>query len=132
MKLVLRISRGITLWDISRGLRNWRPYFKYLPLEQKAYLLFHSGIVSSAQKTNEVEAESIILLIFVLRRCFNCWWLRGSRVGQKIFVRVSRNRIFCLLLWLKSQYTRGASRHLTFMVVVLIKEMRRAGQVFFC
>ena len=43
-----------------------------LPLGWNTYLLFNSGIVNFVWKTNEGEAESIVLLNFVLLRCFNC------------------------------------------------------------
>ena len=54
-------------------------------------------------KNDEGKVESIILLIFLLWGCFNCWWMRGGEVGQKILFRGSLNRIFCLLLRLQSR-----------------------------
>ena len=38
-------------------------------------------------KANEGEAESIVLLIFVLRQCFNRRWVRGSGGGAESFVQ---------------------------------------------
>ena len=37
-------------------------------------MLFSTDIVNFLSKTDEEEAESIILLIFVLWRCFNGRW----------------------------------------------------------
>ena len=39
------------------------------------YLLFNSDIVNFVWKTDEGEAESIVLLIFVLWWCFYCRWV---------------------------------------------------------
>ena len=54
--------------------------------------------------------------------------------GKKVLCRDSWNCIFCLLLWLKSQNVRGASGHPAFMVLVLIKGMRRGDEskIAFC
>ena len=41
----------------------------------------------------EFEAESIVLLIFVLWWYFNCRWVRVGGVGQKVLFRTSRNHI---------------------------------------
>ena len=56
----------------------------HLLLEWNTYLLFNSDIVNFVWKINEGMsggrrdgAESIVLLIFVLWLCFNCWWMRG-------------------------------------------------------
>ena len=65
-----------------------------LPLGWNTYLLFNSDIVNFVWKTDEREAESIVLLIFVLWWCFNCLWVRGCGVGQKVLLRASRNRVF--------------------------------------
>ena len=35
-----------------------------------------------------------ILLIFVLWRCLNLWWMRFGGVGQKVLFRASWNRTF--------------------------------------
>ena len=43
-----------------------------------------SDIVNFVRKINKREAESIILLIFILWGCSNCRWLTGGRVGQKV------------------------------------------------
>ena len=40
-------------------------------------------------KTGQGEAESIVLLIFALWRCFNRQWISGGGVGQKILFRGS-------------------------------------------
>ena len=55
-------------------------------------------------------------------------------VGQKVLFRASGNRIFCLLLPLKCESARRASRHPAFVVLFLIKGMRREDQfkIFFC
>ena len=55
-----------------------------LPLGWDTYLLFNSDIVNFVWKTDEGEAESIVLLIFVLWWCFNCWWVRGGGVGESL------------------------------------------------
>ena len=57
-----------------------------------------------------------------------------GRVGQKVLSRASGNRIFCLLLPIKCGSARRASRHPAFIVLFLIKGMRREGQfkIFFC
>ena len=52
-------------------------------------LLSNSDIVNFVWKTDEGEAESIVLLIFVLRRCFNRRLVRGRGVGQKSLFRAS-------------------------------------------
>ena len=38
-------------------------------------------------KTDEMERESLVLLIFVLWWCLNCRWVRGGGVGQKVLFR---------------------------------------------
>ena len=60
-----------------------------LPLEWNTYLLFNTDIMNFGWKTDEGEAESIVLLIFVLCRCFNLRWMRGGGVGQKVLFRAS-------------------------------------------
>ena len=55
-----------------------------LTLRWNTYLLFNSDIVNSVWKADEVEAEDIVLLIFVLWRCFNRRWMRDGGVGQKV------------------------------------------------
>ena len=40
-------------------------------------------------KTNDMEAESIVLLIFVLWQCLNYWWMTGGGVGQKVLFKAS-------------------------------------------
>ena len=41
-----------------------------------------------------VNAESIVLLIFVLWRCFTCCWVKDCGLGQKVLFRASWNLIF--------------------------------------
>ena len=65
-----------------------------LSLEWNTYLHLNSDIVNFVWKTDEVEIESIVLLIFVLWRSFHCRWMRGGGVGQKVLLRASWNRIF--------------------------------------
>ena len=57
-----------------------------LQLQWNTCLLFNSDIVNFVWKTNVGEAESIDWLIFYLWRCFNCWWVRNCRVGQKVYL----------------------------------------------
>ena len=59
-----------------------------LPLGWNTYLLFNSDITNFVWKTDE-EAESIVLLSFVLWWCFNRRWMRGGGVGQKVLIRAS-------------------------------------------
>ena len=47
-------------------------------------MLFNSDIVNFVWKADEVEAEDIVLLIFVLWRCFDRRWMRDGKVGQKV------------------------------------------------
>ena len=56
------------------------------------FLLFNSDIVNYMWKTDERGgrgAESIVLLIFALCRCFNCWWVRVCGLGQIVLFRAS-------------------------------------------
>ena len=96
------------------------PKFEYLFAFQFWYYEF-------CMKTNEEGkgVETIILLIFAFRGCFSCWWVRGDGVGQKVLFSGSLNLIFCLSPRLKSWSVKGASRHPVFMILVLIKEIRR-------
>ena len=52
-------------------------------------LLSNPDIVNFVWKTDEGEAKSIVLLIFVLWRCFNRRLARGRGVGQKCLFRAS-------------------------------------------
>ena len=67
-----------------------------LLLEGNTYLLFNSDIVNFVWKTVKGggERESIVLLIFVIWRCFNRRWVSGCGLGQKLPFRASWNRIF--------------------------------------
>ena len=58
-----------------------------LPLEWNVYVLFNTDIVNFVWKTNE--AESIVLLIFVLWRCLNLRWMRGGGVRLQVLFRAS-------------------------------------------
>ena len=55
-----------------------------LSLGWNTYLLFSTDIVNFVWKTNEGEAECIVLLIFVLWRCLNCRWMRVG--GRKFYL----------------------------------------------
>ena len=126
MKLVLRISGGIKLWDLCWGLQHWQPKFDYR--YDRMLICFPILILWSLRKTNEGEAESIVLLILVFCGYFNCWWVRGDGVGQKVLFRASWRPIFCLFLCLKSWCARGASHHPAFMLLVLKKRIRRGSE----
>ena len=56
-----------------------------LPLGLNTYLLFNNDIVNFVWKTDEGEAKSIVLLIFVLWRCLNLRWIKGGGMGQILF-----------------------------------------------
>ena len=132
MKFVLRISEGVKFWDLSRGLQHrWSELDYYCNRMLICLLILILWVV---WKTHEGEAESIVLLIFVLWAGLNCQWLRCAGVGQKVLFRVSWNWIICLLLWLKSSSTRGASRHPAFMVLLMIKGIsgRSESKISFC
>ena len=55
-----------------------------LPVGWNTFLYFNSDIVNFVWKTDDGEAESIVLLTFVLWRCFNRWWMRGG--GRKSYL----------------------------------------------
>ena len=55
-----------------------------LPLGRNTYLVFNTDIVNFVWKTDEGEAESIALLIFVFWRCLNRRWMRRGGVGQMV------------------------------------------------
>ena len=44
-------------------------------------------IVNLVWKTNEEEAEIIVLLIFIIWRCFNRRWVRAGGVGAEGFTQ---------------------------------------------
>ena len=60
-----------------------------LPLGWNTYLLLNTDIVNFVWKTDDGEAESIVLLIFVLWQCLNLRWMRGGEVGQNVLFRAS-------------------------------------------
>ena len=53
-----------------------------LPLGWNTYLLFNTDIVKFVAKTDEEEAESTDLLIFILWWCLNRRWMGGGGVEQ--------------------------------------------------
>ena len=59
-----------------------------LPLGWNTVVLFNTDIVNFVWKTDE--AESNVLLIFVLWRCSNLLWMRGGGgMVQKVLFRAS-------------------------------------------
>ena len=60
-----------------------------LPLGWNTYLLLNSDTMNFVWKTDEGEAESIVLLMFVLWQRFNCRRMRGGGVRQKVLFRTS-------------------------------------------
>ena len=83
-------------WNVSKGFSKtlWMrtPALAVrvqLPLGWNTYLLFNTDIVNFAWKTDDGEAKSIVLLIFVLCWCLNLQWMRGGGVGQKVLFRAS-------------------------------------------
>ena len=63
MKFEFRIGGGITFWDPVEDSNTGGPTTVTVRME---YLLFNSDIVNFVWKTDEGEAQSIILLIFGL------------------------------------------------------------------
>ena len=49
-------------------------------------LLFNFDIVNFVGKSDEGNAQSSVLLIFVLWQCFNRRWVRGCQLGQKVLL----------------------------------------------
>ena len=64
--------------DPSLLLLGWNTYF-----------LFNSDTVNFLWRSDEEEAESIVLLIFVLWWCFNRRWTMDCEVRQKVLFRAS-------------------------------------------
>ena len=60
-------------------------------------------------KANKGEAESIVLLIFVLWDCFNRHWVKGGGVWQKVIFRAS---------WMKLHPFSWSNKHDTFWHVI--------------
>ena len=58
----------------------------HLALKLNTYLLFNFDIMNFVQKTDEEEAESIVLLIFVLWQCFNIRLVRVVRWGRNSYL----------------------------------------------
>ena len=89
--------------ESMEGIKFWDPLedsdtggLSTVTVRWNTYLLFNSNILNFVWKTDEGEAESIVLLIFVLWRCFNRRWMRGGEVGHKVLIRTSWNLIFFL------------------------------------
>ena len=60
-----------------------------LSLGWNTYLLFNADIVNFVWKTDEGEAENIVLLVFVRWWCLNLRWMRGGGIRQKVLFRAS-------------------------------------------
>ena len=73
---MFRISGGINCLDSVENSDTGRP--SSITVRWNTYVLFNTDIVNFAWKTDE--AESIVLLIFVLWRCLNLRWMRGGGV----------------------------------------------------
>ena len=58
-----------------------------LPLGWNTYVLFNTNIVSFAWKSDE--AQSIVLLIFVLWQSLNLRWMRGGGVRPEVLFKPS-------------------------------------------
>ena len=72
-------SESVVAWTVETQLRTPTLAVQVqLLLGWNTYVLFNTDIVNFALKTNE--AESIVLLIFVLWRCLNLRWMRGGGV----------------------------------------------------
>ena len=52
-----------------------------ITIQIECLFAFQFWYVNFVYKTNEGEAESIILLIFVFWRCFGCPWVNGGETG---------------------------------------------------
>ena len=76
---------SIKLWDPSWGLRQWQSEFKYI--YDGILIRFLILIVNFVWKTDEGGAESIVLLIFPLWRCFNHQRVKGGGVGLEILIQ---------------------------------------------
>ena len=55
---------------------------------------YNSDIANFAWKTDEGEGGSIVLLIFVLWRCFTCRWVKSCGLGEKVLFRASWTLFF--------------------------------------
>ena len=86
MKFVYRISGGIKFGDPVEGSSTGTPSSI---TGWNTYLLFNSDVMNFVWKTNEWEAENIVLLFFVFWRCFNHRWMRNGGEGQKALFRAS-------------------------------------------
>ena len=73
---MFRISGGINCLDSVENSDTGGPI--QLPLGWNPYVLFNTDIVNFAWKTDD--AESIVLLVFVIWRCLNLRWMRGGGV----------------------------------------------------
>ena len=96
MKFLFRISESESVqnfvsdpsWDSGTAARV------QLPLEWNKYLLFNADIVNFAPKSNQGEAESIALLIFVLWWYLNRWWMKGGGMGGKSYFGLAEIAFF--------------------------------------
>ena len=75
-------SAGHKIWDPSWELRHW--WYEFTKHYDGTLICFSILILNFMWKTEEGEAESIVLLIFVLWRCFNRRWVKSYGVMQKI------------------------------------------------
>ena len=83
-----------------------------LPSGWNTYLLFNTDMVNSVSKTDERQADSIALLIFVLWRYLIRRWMRGSGVGQKSYLGPTE------IIYFSSKDFRPSSKHDTLWLVV--------------
>ena len=103
---MFRISGSIKFWDPSWGLSNTggpSPFtvtMEYL----FAFQFWLCKLCVEIRWGGSKGAQNIVLLIFVLRRCFNRWWVRGCGVGQKVLFRACWYRIFFQPGFKRTQY----------------------------
>ena len=83
---------NIKFWNPVEDSDAGSPISKTIGMEYK--FAFQYWFVNFVWKTDEGEAESIVLLIFVLWWCLNRRWMGGGGVEQKVSFRASSNRIF--------------------------------------
>ena len=96
----------------------------------KTYVLLNTDIVNLAWKTNEREAESIVLLIFVLWRCLNLRCGRSGAVEQKVLFRASWNRIFFQLVFFTFDLMLNAALILSNYILLRIEAVVRIHSFF--
>ena len=81
MNSVFRIIAGTNCWDLVEDSDTEGRV--QLALGWNIYVLFNTDIVNFVWKTDEWEADSIVLLIFVLWWCLNFRWMRDGVVVQR-------------------------------------------------